>query len=446
VTDTTKETKPATVPEAKQAGETQGRWRWAEPTVWTERMLSALEEGVKGGKWYSLMDKVYALPNLMSAFGEVKRRKGGAGVDHQTIEMFERDLIENLRKMSTELASGQYRPRAIKRTWIPKPGSGEKRPLGIPTVRDRVAQAALRHALEPIFEREFAEQSYGFRPKRGSKDALRRVNRLLEAGNHWVVDADLKSYFDTIPHERLMARVGEKVSDGRVTEMLRAYLTQEVMESMASWSPNEGTPQGAVISPLLSNIYLDELDHKMAGLGYEMVRYADDFVILSRSREEAEEALEEVKRWTAEAGLTLHPEKTRVVDARQKKAGFDFLGYHFEQGLRWPRKKSLKKMKDTIRGKTKRHNGRSLQAIIEDVNRTTRGWFEYFKHSHKTTFRPLDQWIRRRLRTILRRRNRQRGQAKTMRDHMRWPNAYFEEQGLLTLEAAFAEARQSSAR
>jgi RNA-directed DNA polymerase len=409
-------------------------------------MLSALEEGVKGGKWYSMMDKVYALPNLMSAFGEVKRRKGGAGVDHQTIEMFERDLIENLRKLSTELASGQYRPRAIKRTWIPKPGSGEKRRLGIPTVRDRVAQAALRHALEPIFEREFAEQSYGFRPKRGSKDALRRVNRLLEAGNHWVVDADLKSYFDTIPHERLMARVGEKVSDGRVTEMLRAYLTQKVMESMASWSPNEGTPQGAVISPLLSNIYLDELDHKMAGLGYEMVRYADDFVILSRSREEAEEALEEVKRWTAEAGLTLHPEKTRVVDARQKKAGFDFLGYHFEQGLRWPRKKSLKKMKDTIRGKTKRHNGRSLQAIIEDVNRTTRGWFEYFKHSHKTTFRPLDQWIRRRLRTILRRRNRQRGQAKTMRDHMRWPNAYFEEQGLLTLEAAFAEARQSSAR
>jgi len=276
VTDTTKENKPATVPEAKQAGEARDRWKWVEPTVWTERMLSALEEGVKGGKWYSLMDKVYRLPNLMSAFREVKRRKGGAGVDHQTIEMFERDLIENLTKMSTELASGRYRPRAIKRTWIEKPGSREKRPLGIPTVRDRVAQAALRHVLEPIFEREFAEQSYGFRPKRGCKDALRRVNRLLEAGNHWVVDADLKSYFDTIPHERLMARVEEKVSDGRVTEMLRAYLTQDVMEPMTSWSPEEGTPQGAVISPLLSNIYLDKLDHRMAELGYEMVRYADD--------------------------------------------------------------------------------------------------------------------------------------------------------------------------
>jgi RNA-directed DNA polymerase len=249
VTDITKEERPATVPEAKQAGEIHDRWKWVEPTVWTERMLSALEEGVKGGKWYSLMDKVYRLPNLMSAFREVKRRKGGAGVDHQTIEMFERELIENLTKMSTELASGRYRPRAIKRTWIEKPGSREKRPLGIPTVRDRVAQAALRHVLEPIFEREFAEQSYGFRPKRGSKGALRRVNRLLEAGNHWVVDADLKSYFDTIPHERLMARVEEKVSDGRVIEMLRGYLTQEVMDSMASWSPEGGTPQGAVITP-----------------------------------------------------------------------------------------------------------------------------------------------------------------------------------------------------
>jgi RNA-directed DNA polymerase len=446
VTDTTKEKKPATVPEAKQGGDIQTRWRWVEPTVWTERMLSALEEGVKGGKWYSLMDKVYRLSNLMSAYREVKRRKGGAGVDHQTIEMFERDLNENLTKMSTELASGQYRPRAIKRTWIEKPGSREKRPLGIPTVRDRVAQAALRHVLEPIFEREFAEQSYGFRPKRGCKDALRRVNRLLEAGNHWVVDADLKSYFDTIPHERLMARVEEKVSDGRVTEMLRTYLTQEVMETITSWSPEEGTPQGAVISPLLSNIYLDELDHKMAELGYEMVRYADDFVILSRNREGAEEALEEVKRWTAEAGLTLHPEKTRIVDARLEKAGFDFLGYHFEQGKKWPRAKSLKKLKDTIRGKTKRNNGRSLQVIIEDVNRTTRGWFEYFKHSHKTTFRPLDGWIRRRLRTILRRRKRRRGQAKTMRDHLRWPNAYFEEQGLITLESAIVEARQSSMR
>lgn len=446
MTDTQKEEKPARVPEAKQAGETQERWRWVEPTVWTERMLSALERGVKGGKWYSLMDKVYALPNLKSAFEEVKRRKGGAGVDHETIEMFERNLEANLRRLSEELASGRYRPRAIKRRWIPKPGSREKRPLGIPTVRDRVAQAALRHVLEPIFEREFSEQSYGFRPKRGCKDALRRVRRLLEAGNHWVVDADLKSYFDTIPHERLIERVEERVSDGRIIGLLREYLKQEVLDTMTSWKPEEGTPQGAVISPLLSNLYLNELDHKMEELGHEMVRYADDLVILSRSREEAEEALREVSKWTAEAGLKLHPEKTRIVDAREKEAGFDFLGYHFEQGLKWPRKKSLKKLKDTIRVKTKRNNGRRLKVIIEDVNRTTRGWFEYFKHSHWTTFKPLDQWIRRRLRTMLRKRQHRKGQGKTKRDHISWPNAYFAAQGLQTLEAAYAKARQSSKR
>jgi RNA-directed DNA polymerase len=446
VTNKPKEEKPATVPEAKQAGEGCSRWEWVEPTVWTERMLSALEAGVKGGKWYSLMDKVYSLANLLSGFAEVKRRGGGAGVDHETIAMFESDLMGNLTKLSTELASGEYRPRAVKRTWIEKPGSREKRPLGIPTVRDRVVQSALRHVLEPIFEREFAEQSYGFRPKRGCKDALRQVDSQIKAGNYMVVDADLKSYFDTIPGTRLIERVEERVSDGRVIELLRMYLKQEVMEGMARWTPAGGTPQGAVISPLLSNIYLNELDHKMEGLGYAMVRYADDFVILCKSPEEAEKALEEVRQWTAEAGLTLHPEKTRIVDARRKKEGFDFLGYHFEQGLRWPRKKSLKKLKDTIRAKTKRNNGRSLQAIIADVNRTTKGWIEYFKHSHWTTFRPLDQWIRMRLRSILKRRNRRRGRAKTKRDPQRWPIAYFAEQGLFSLDQATAAARQSSKR
>ena len=446
MTDKPKEEKPATVPEAKQVGETQGRWEWAEPTVWTERMLSALERGVKGGKWYSLMDKVYSLENLLSAYQEVKRRGGGAGVDHQTIKMFASDLIRNLKELSAEMAEGRYRPRAIKRVWIPKPGSQEKRPLGIPTVRDRIAQAALRHVLEPIFEREFAEQSYGFRPKRGCKDALRRVNLQLKAGLYWVVDADLKSYFDTIPKEALMKRIEEKVSDGRIKEMLQAYLKQKVMDGMTGWEPTAGTPQGSGISPLLSNIYLDELDHKMEDLGYEMVRYADDFVILCRSAEEAERALEEVRQWTAKAGLTLHPEKTRIVNAQQKGGGFDFLGYHFERGRRWPRDKSMKKLKETIRPKTKRTKGRSLQAIIEDVNRTLKGWFQYFKHSHRTTFKPIDGWIRGRLRRILKKRNRRKGRAKTRGDHQRWPNAYFAERGLFSLVTAHVKARQSSAR
>lgn len=445
MTEGRSESKPAGVPEtATQAGENRSRWDWVEPSVWTERMLTALEKGVKGGKWFSLVDKVYALANLRAGFAKVKANRGAAGVDHQTIEMFEVHLEENLEKLSRSLREGSYRPQAIKRQWIPKPGSNEKRPLGIPTVRDRVVQAALLSVLEPIFERDFAEQSYGFRPNRGCKDALRRVTELLTRGHNWVVDADLKSYFDTIPHDLLVERVEERVSDGAVIAMLKGYLKQDVMDAMEQWTPAEGTPQGAIISPLLSNIYLDPLDHQMAMRGIEMVRYADDFVILCRSQAEAEEALELVRRWTHEAGLQLHPVKTRIVDATQR-GGFDFLGYHFERNMKWPREKSLKKFKETIRAKTRRTNGNSLQTIIEDVNRSVKGWFEYFKHSHQTTFAPLDKWIRMRLRSILRKRLGRRGRGRG-RDHQRWANAFFSEHGLFSLVMARAAACQSCHR
>jgi RNA-directed DNA polymerase len=436
------EERPAGVPEtATQAGETRDRWDWVEASVWTERMLTALEEGVRGGKWYSLMDKVYKLSNLRAAFKRVKANGGAAGIDHETVEVYESRLETNLEDLSRKLREEEYRPQAVRRVWIPKPGSKEKRPLGIPTVRDRVVQGALLHVLEPIFEQGFATQSYGFRPKRGCKNALRRVEELLKTGHAWVVDADLKSYFDTIPHGQMKERVEEKVSDGRVITILEAYLKQDVMETMRSWTPEEGTPQGAIISPLLSNIYLDPLDRMMEQQGHEMVRYADDFVILCRSEAEAKVALERVGEWTAKAGLTLHPEKTRIVNA-QERGGFDFLGYHFERGMKWPRKKSLNKFKDTIRNKTQRTIGRSLQAIITDVNNTLRGWFAYFKHSHKTTFPGLDQWIRMRLRSILRRRRGLRGRGRG-RDHQRWPNAFFTEHGLFSLVAAHGKARQS---
>jgi RNA-directed DNA polymerase len=406
-------------------------------------MLAALEKGVKGGKWFSLVDKVYALSNLRAGFKKVKSNGGAAGVDHQTTEMFERHLEENLEKLSQSLKEGSYRPQAIRREWIPKPGSKEKRPLGIPTVRDRVVQAALLNVLGPIFERDFAEQSYGFRPNRGCKDALRRVEYLLKRGYSWIVDADLKSYFDTIPHDSMVERVEEKVSDGAVIALVKGYLKQDVMEAMKRWRPEEGTPQGAIISPLLSNIYLDPLDHEMERRGIEMVRYADDFVILCRSQAEAEGAMEEVRQWTGRTGLQLHPTKTRIVDATQR-GGFDFLGYHFERNMKWPRTKSLRKFKDTIRAKTKRKNGHSLQAIINDVNRTCRGWFEYFKHSHGTTFVSVDGWIRMRLRSILRKRSGRRGRGRGC-DHQRWTNAFFSEQGLFSLVATHATARQSRA-
>ena len=438
------EVKPAEVPEAKQAGEARARWAWAEPAVWSERMLTALEQGVKGGKWFSLIDKVYRPANLQRAFARVKANKGAAGVDHQTIEMFEQHLEANLEQLGTALQDGSYRPQALRRKWITKPGSSEKRPLGIPTVRDRVVETAMRAVLEPIFERDFAEHSYGFRPKRGCKEALRRVNYLLKQGYNWVADADLKSYYDTIPREPLLARVEEKVADGPVLTLIAAYLQQGVMEGMKLWQPDAGTPQGAVISPLLSNIYLNPLDHLMAASGFEMVRYADDFVIMCRSEEEAQRAVALVQQWTVEAGLTLHPEKTRIVDATQH-GGFDFLGYHFERDRRWPRKKSLKKLKDKIRVFTKRTNGHSLPVIISRVNPVTRGWFGYFKHSRYTTFTDLDKWIRMRLRSILRKRRKLRGRGRG-RDHQLWPNAFFAKLGLFSLAQAHATLRQPSRR
>ncbi|HYW83260.1 MAG TPA: reverse transcriptase domain-containing protein, partial [Spirochaetia bacterium] len=223
---------PEAVPEnaAKPAGEIRARWAWVEAEVWTERMLTALEQGVIGGKWHSLIDKVYALPNLRQAFARVKANQGAAGVDHVTVEEFERDLEANLEKLTQALADGSYRPQAVRRHWINKLGSKEQRPLGIPTVRDRVVQAALRAVLEPIFERDFAAQSYGFRPKRGCKDALRRVDTLLKQSYHGVVDADLKSYFDTIPRQQLLERVKAKVSDGRILKLLETFLRQGVLE------------------------------------------------------------------------------------------------------------------------------------------------------------------------------------------------------------------------
>lgn len=443
--DSCSEEQPTTVRNAKQGGEIWSRWDWVERCVWTERMLTALEKGVKGDKWFSLIDKVSALDNLSQAFKKVKANGGAAGVDHQTIEMFEKDVIKNLKVLSQQLKEDSYRPQPVRREWIEKPGSKEKRPLGIPTIRDRVVQTALRNVMEPIYERDFAEPSYGFRPRRSCKGALRRVQTLLKKGYKIVVDADIRGYFDTIPRTPLMQRVEKKISDGRVLELIRSFLKQGVMEGLKYWTPEEGTPQGAVISPLLANIYLDPLDKRMTSKGYEMVRYADDFVILCKTEQEARLALAEVQLWMEENGLQLHPTKTRIVNAAER-GSFDFLGYHFERGKKWPRGKSLKKLKDKVRKLTKRTNGRSLSAIISKMNPVLRGWFEYYKHSAKPTFRALDGWIRMRLRSILRKRRKRRGRARNLRDHHRWPNRFFAEQGLYSLVTAHALACQSSKR
>lgn len=407
-------------------------------------MLATLERNeVRGGKWHSLIDKVYKPANLESAYREVAANRGAPGVDHVTIEDFTANLARNLDKLERQLQSGEYRPQAIRRVMIPKPGSKETRPLGIPTVRDRTVQAALRHVLEPILERQFAEHSYGFRPDRGCKDALRRVDRLVKNGYGYTVDVDLKSYFDTIPHERLIQELRKYVADNQVITLVEKFLQAAVLDGLEHWTPTAGAPQGAIISPLLSNLYLNELDHLLASSGYEMTRYADDFVIQCRTREEAETALALVAEWTASRGLTMHPTKTKIVHVDVD--GFEFLGYRFIKHRRFPRQKSQMKFKDTIRGKTKRTSGRSLQATIADVNRTLRGWYEYFKHSGPTAFPSLDAWIRMRLRSILRKRAGRQGRGRGI-DHHRYQNAFFAEQGLFCLTTAHARECQSSRR
>lgn len=411
----------------------------AAPEVWTERMLTALVTGLKGNRWFRLIDKVYRFETLVAAWEKVQSNAGGSGVDGITVKRFQKTCLDGLLGLKEQLQKACYQPKPVKRVWIPKPGSSEKRPLGIPTVRDRIVQTALRRVIEPIFEATFAEHSYGFRPGRGCKDALRRVQLLLDEGHTWIVDADLKSYFDTIPKARLMARVEEHIADGRVLALIQSYLDQGVMDQLRYYEAGEdGTPQGSVISPLLANIYLNPLDHLMAENGCEMVRYADDFVILCRSREAAEAALARVQTWVGENGLKLHPEKTRIVEATQP-GGFDFLGYHFERGYRWPRKKSRAKLEQSIRELTPRRTcGCSLEQCIASLNEVLKGWYGYFKHSHGTAFEDVDQYVRGRLRSLLRNREGRRGRGRG-HDHQKWRNHYFAKLGLFSLRQAHAE-------
>jgi RNA-directed DNA polymerase len=444
------------VPEQAQQGTEAGERKlwWVEASIWTERMVSALENGVKGGKWFSLVDKLTRPATLEAAWRKVARNKGAAGVDGQSAERFAVGAERYLRELQISLEDGSYRPQPVKRVEIPK-GDGKTRPLGIPAVKDRVVQTALKMVIEPIprvrpqggprtsFEVQFRAYSYGFRPGRHCKGALREVDGLVKDGYTWVVDADLASYFDTIPHERLMTLVEGSISDGRVLGLIEAFLRQDIMNGMERWQPTSGTPQGAVISPLLANLYLHPLDVLMERSGRRMVRYADDFVILCRTQAEAEAALREVQAWVAENGLTLHPDKTRIGDCRQAGQGFEFLGYRFEAGRRLVRKKSLKALRDRVRSRTIRSRGDSLGRIIGDINPTLRGWYGYFQHAAPGVFRAIDGFVRRRLRAILRKQEKRPGFGRCKADHQRWPNAFFAAHGLFTLQTAHASARHS---
>ncbi|MEZ5325617.1 MAG: group II intron reverse transcriptase/maturase [Verrucomicrobiales bacterium] len=327
--------------------------------------------------------------------------------------------------------------------YIPKPGSNEQRPLGIPTVTDRVVQSALKMVIEPIFECEFATSSYGFRPGRGCKDALREVERHLHQGNGHVVDVDIRGYFDAIPHQALMRLVRERIADGKVLGLIEEFLKQGIMEDGIVYDPITGSPQGGIVSPLLANIYLNPLDWLLESLGLHSVRYADDIVVMATDAETAAHALERIREWMAGAGLELHPEKTRIVDMSETGAYFDFLGYRFKRSqrgklLRLVRPKSIQSLRAKLRKPTRRSNGRSIEAVIELINPVIKGWFGYYKQAHPTVLSSMDGWVRMRLRSILRKRHKRKGRGRGL-DHHRWPNRYFENHGLFSLERAREE-------
>lgn len=432
-----KDQEPPRVPSRlEQGGQTQGRWAWVEPAVWNERMLKALETGVRGGKWHNLIDQVYRPANIQAAWQRVKANQGSGGIDQMSIEAFEVGLKARLDKIAQQLRDGTYIPQPVRRAYIPKPGTSEKRPLGIPTVGDRVVQTALRNVIEPIFERIFEEQSYGFRPKRRSHQALREVERLLGEGHVWVVDVDIQKYFESIPPKLLMNEVAKRISDGRVLSLIEAYLGQRVMEGMTVWVAGLGTPQGAVISPLLANIYLHPVDVDLREHGYEFVRYADDMVMLCRTREEAEAALERLRSLLTERGLALHPTKTRIANLYEWP-GFQFLGYVFHGQYRNPRESSQTKLRTKIRSLTRRTNGHSLERIVEMLNASLRGWMAYFQFCSASgrCWKTLDGYVRHRLRAILdkRRGGRQQRRGRGLA-HQRWPNRFFAELGLFSLQ------------
>ena len=402
-------------------------------SVWTERMTQSLSTREK---WFSLYDKVHLPAVLQRAWERVEANDGAAGVDGVSVSGFARDADARLRRLSEQLAKRQYRPSAIRRVEIPKSGGGT-RPLGIPTVTDRIVQAAVVEVIEPIFESRFLPCSYGFRPGRSCKDALRAVKEALTEGLCHVVDADLSKYFDSIPHARLLALCHARVVDGAVLGLIEQFLKQPVMAGMAAWTPELGTPQGAVLSPLLANIYLHPLDELLSNAGFRMVRYADDFVVLCRDGSSARQALALIQQWVQAAGLALHPDKTRLSDLSQPQGWFDFLGYRFRRAdngrlIQTIKPKKGKALRAKLAQLTRRTSPLSTEEIVDRANRWLRGVFEYFKHSHHRALAQLDAHVRFRLRRLLSYRS-DRTSARSLKAHRQWSNQYFHNLGLFSL-------------
>jgi RNA-directed DNA polymerase len=395
----------------------------------------------QGRKWYSLHDKLTDARNLQEAWRQVEANRGAPGVSGETVEEFGRKSAERLEELGRRLRAGKFRARPIRQKLIPKTdGSGKLRELGIPEVEDRIVQAAIVRLIEPVFEDKFLDGSFGFRPERSAHHALQRVEAAIGADKPFVVDADIRNCFGSIPHEALMDEVAEEIADATLLDLVRSFVKADVVAEMESWTPVSGTPQGAVLSPLLANIYLHAFDARMADAGHEVVRYADDFVVLCRTREEAETAMAKAVEILNSMGLQMHPEKSRVVDAGAEQ--FQFLGYVFGSGTRWPRDGSLQKLRDSIRAKTPRSGGEALRVVVKKVNRTLRGWYGYFRHGTGNVFEEVDAFVRRRLRSIRRQYDGRSGAARNGNDNLRYPNSYFQALDLFSMSSEHAKERR----
>jgi group II intron reverse transcriptase/maturase len=356
------------------------------------------------------------MKNLEMAWERVKRNRGAGGIDGESIEDFELDLVENLKRLHEELKTDTYRPKPVRQKLIPKPGNPDKmRPLGIPTIYDRVCQQALLNRLEPIFEEVFDDANFGYRKGRSPKDALRKIWKEIQSGYEWIIDADLKDFFGSVDHEKLITLVNQRVSDGRVLRIIKSILKAGYYMQGKRLPSEKGTPQGGVISPLLSNILLTPFDREMRRKGYRLTRWADDWLITCKTRSEAISALSTAKRILSKLGVVLHAEKTRIVHIQH---GFEFLGYKIKRGSRrlslptekissgvtegslyaFPRSKSIKHFKEQIRKLTRRKAPISVYEMIEDLNPVIRGWGNYYSKSHiRKLFNKLDRWILRRI-------------------------------------------------
>lgn len=419
--------------------------------MWTEAMKAAIGPLRRAGrKWYSLYDKVIDPANLKAAWDRInrrvtgKKRRQGAGVDGITVAKFADRAEADLRKLGEQLSAGRYNPSPVRRHYIPKPGSTKRRPLGLPTVRDRVVQEACRSMIEPIFEAEFLDSSHGFRPEKSVETACVQVEQYLSEGKIWVVDLDIEKCYDSIPHDPLIDRVAQRVSDGKVLDLIRSFLTSGVMEEMNIRHETTGTPQGGIISPVLANIFLHDLDVALEKRGTAWVRYADDVVALCQSREEAEQVLEFIREVLEGLGLKLSPEKTRIVHLDE---GFDYLGWHYQGKQRWPRKKSVDKVRHRLRALTRRNRPGSLLSICAELAPVQRGWFNFFRNGNsQSAFATLDKWLRRRLRSLMRRRYKRRGISRGGRDYRRWSNSYLAQYGFFSLRDHLDSFRRASSQ